>query len=123
MNANTRAEARSFAVLEIADPAKNLILVPLAQLRSRRSRRNVRRAPRQSIPELAASIERIGLLQSLTRLKKGEIAREAERLTEGTGWMPALFWPESGYASALRADQEATEDMSAVDGKRAALAA
>src|SRR5690606_42096959 len=45
--------------------AKNLILVPLSQLLPRRSKRNVRTTPRQSIPELAASIARIGLLQNL----------------------------------------------------------
>lgn len=51
--------------LEVADPTKNLILVPLSQLLPRRSRRNVRTTPRQSIPELAASIARVGLLQNL----------------------------------------------------------
>lgn len=49
----------------MADPTKNLILVPLSQLLPRRSKRNVRTTPRQSIPELAASIARIGLLQNL----------------------------------------------------------
>ncbi|HCF5736959.1 TPA: ParB N-terminal domain-containing protein [Pseudomonas aeruginosa] len=53
------------APLEVADPTKNLILVPLSQLLPRRSKRNVRTTPRQSIPELAASIARIGLLQNL----------------------------------------------------------
>ncbi|WP_445940610.1 ParB N-terminal domain-containing protein [Pseudomonas sp.] len=51
--------------MEVADPTKNLILVPLSQLLPRRSKRNVRTTPRQSIPELAASIARIGLLQNL----------------------------------------------------------
>ncbi|AVP58196.1 ParB/RepB/Spo0J family partition protein [Pulveribacter suum] len=53
------------APLEMADPTKNLILVPLSQLLPRRSKRNVRTTPRQSIPELAASIARVGLLQNL----------------------------------------------------------
>ncbi|MGA0588808.1 ParB/RepB/Spo0J family partition protein [Dyella sp. KRB-257] len=53
------------APLEVADPTKNLILVPLSQLLPRRSKRNVRTTPRQSIPELAASITRVGLLQNL----------------------------------------------------------
>src|SRR3546814_15312326 len=53
------------APLEVADPTKNLILVPLSQLLPRRSKRNVRTTPRQSIPELAASIARVGLLQNL----------------------------------------------------------
>ncbi|MEB5486047.1 ParB/RepB/Spo0J family partition protein [Burkholderia pseudomallei] len=68
MNAVTKTEtiALEAAVpLEVADPTKNLILVPLSQLLPRRSKRNVRTTPRQSIPELAASIVRVGLLQNL----------------------------------------------------------
>jgi len=40
-------------------------LVPLTQLRPRPSKRNVRKTKRMSIPELAASILRVGLLQNL----------------------------------------------------------
>jgi len=68
MNAVLKTEAvaiEAAAPLEVADPSKNLILVPLSQLLPRRSKRNVRTTPRQSIPELAASIARIGLLQNL----------------------------------------------------------
>ncbi|MEN2976236.1 ParB/RepB/Spo0J family partition protein [Tistrella bauzanensis] len=68
MNAILKTEAvaiEAAAPLEVADPTKNLILVPLSQLLPRRSKRNVRTTPRQSIPELAASIARIGLLQNL----------------------------------------------------------
>ncbi|SKC74561.1 ParB/RepB/Spo0J family partition protein [Paraburkholderia hospita] len=68
MNAVTQTEAIALEIaapLEVADPSKNLNLVPLSQLLPRRSRRNVRTTPRQSIPELAASIARIGLLQNL----------------------------------------------------------
>ncbi|HDR9224235.1 TPA: ParB N-terminal domain-containing protein [Burkholderia vietnamiensis] len=68
MNAVTQAEAIALETatpLEVADPTRNLILVPLSQLLPRRSKRNVRTTPRQSIPELAASIARIGLLQNL----------------------------------------------------------
>lgn len=68
MNAVTQIETRAIetaAPLEVADPTKNLILVPLSQLLPRRSKRNVRKTPRLSIPELAASIARIGLLQNL----------------------------------------------------------
>lgn len=68
MNAVTQAEVHALdtaAPLEAADPTKNLILVPLSQLLPRRSKRNVRTTPRQSIPELAASIARLGLLQNL----------------------------------------------------------
>ncbi|HCF7075574.1 TPA: ParB/RepB/Spo0J family partition protein [Pseudomonas aeruginosa] len=69
MNAVTQTETRAIettaAQLEVADPTKNLILVPLSQLLPRRSKRNARKTQRLSIPELAASIARIGLLQNL----------------------------------------------------------
>jgi ParB family chromosome partitioning protein len=68
MNAVLKTEIHAIetaAPLEVADPTKNLILVPLSQLLPRRSKRNVRTTPRQSIPELAASIARVGLLQNL----------------------------------------------------------
>lgn len=68
MNAVIKTEIRAIetaAPLEVADPTKNLILVPLSQVLPRRSKRNVRTTPRQSIPELAASIARVGLLQNL----------------------------------------------------------
>ncbi|MFG0543002.1 ParB N-terminal domain-containing protein [Pseudomonas sp. YQ_5] len=70
MNANTQVsqtEARAIQApaLEAADPTKNLILVPLSRLVSRPAGRNVRKTPRMSIPELAASIQRVGLLQNL----------------------------------------------------------
>ncbi|HEJ4687211.1 TPA: ParB/RepB/Spo0J family partition protein [Pseudomonas aeruginosa] len=68
MNAVTQTEARAVhtaAMLEVADPTKNLILVPLSRLVLRPTGRNVRKTPRMSIPELAASIQRVGLLQNL----------------------------------------------------------
>ncbi|HCL3427723.1 TPA: ParB N-terminal domain-containing protein [Pseudomonas aeruginosa] len=66
MNAVTKTEARAVTTaLEVADPTRNLILVPLSRLLARRSKRNVRITPRMSIPELAASISRVGLLQNL----------------------------------------------------------
>ncbi|HCT4781788.1 TPA: ParB/RepB/Spo0J family partition protein [Pseudomonas aeruginosa] len=70
MNAVTHTEARAVNTaaaipLEAADPTKNLILVPLSRLVSRPKGRNVRKTPRMSIPELAASIQRVGLLQNL----------------------------------------------------------
>lgn len=70
MNAVTQTEARTINTaaaipLEAADPTKNLILVPLSRLVSRPTGRNVRKTPRMSIPELAASIQRVGLLQNL----------------------------------------------------------
>ncbi|NOM30050.1 chromosome partitioning protein ParB, partial [Klebsiella pneumoniae] len=70
MNAITQTEARALNTaaaipLEAADPTKNLILVPLSRLVSRPAGRNVRKTPRMSIPDLAASIQRVGLLQNL----------------------------------------------------------
>ncbi|WP_275760222.1 ParB/RepB/Spo0J family partition protein [Ralstonia pseudosolanacearum] len=70
MNAITQTEARAINTaaaipLEAADPSKNLILVPLSRLVLRPTGRNVRMTPRVSIPELAASIQRVGLLQNL----------------------------------------------------------
>lgn len=73
MNAVTRTEtlavntaASSTAnVLQAADPSKHMILVPLSRLVLRPTGRNMRKTPRMSIPELAASIQRVGLLQNL----------------------------------------------------------
>ncbi|EMP4332043.1 TPA: ParB/RepB/Spo0J family partition protein [Pseudomonas aeruginosa] len=70
MNAITQTEARAVNTaavipLEAADPTKNLILVPLSRLVLRPTGRNVRKTQRMSIPELAASIQRVGLLQNL----------------------------------------------------------
>ncbi|WP_150428684.1 ParB N-terminal domain-containing protein [Dechloromonas sp. CZR5] len=67
MNATTQTETQAIqaATLEAADPTKNLILVPLSRLVLRPTGRNVRKTPRMSIPELAASIQRVGLLQNL----------------------------------------------------------
>ncbi|MDD5364816.1 MAG: ParB/RepB/Spo0J family partition protein [Gallionellaceae bacterium] len=70
MNAITQTEARAINTaaaipLEAADPSKNLILVSLWRLVLRPTGRNVRKTPRMSIPELAASIQRVGLLQNL----------------------------------------------------------
>ncbi len=50
--------------LDAAAPAQNLILVPLSQLRP--SKRNVRKTVGASITALAASIQRVGLLQKPT---------------------------------------------------------
>lgn len=74
MNAINHTEAQAIhatasavpaVLLEAADPSKNLILVPLSRLVSRPTGRNVRKTPRMSISELAASIQRVGLLQNL----------------------------------------------------------
>jgi ParB family chromosome partitioning protein len=49
-----------------------MVLVPLSRLRSRPSKRNVRRKARTSIAALAASIRRLGLLQNLTVIPCGD---------------------------------------------------
>ncbi len=61
MNTVTTQEVHA---LEAAAPSQNMLLVPLSQLRP--SKRNVRKTLGASITELAASIERVGLLQNLT---------------------------------------------------------
>ena len=77
MNAITKTEARAIQApaLEAADPSKNLILVPLSRLVLRRYGRrssNVRKSVRRmSIPQLAASILRVGLLQNLIVIEAG----------------------------------------------------
>ena len=63
MNTATLEETQA---LQAAMPAQDMRLVPLTPLRSRPSMRNVRKSRRASIPELAASILRVGLLQNLT---------------------------------------------------------
>ncbi|MDX4953637.1 ParB/RepB/Spo0J family partition protein [Delftia acidovorans] len=69
MNAVNYTEAQAVTttanVLQAADPSKHMILVPLSRLVMRPTGRNVRKTPRMSIPELAASIQRVGLLQNL----------------------------------------------------------
>ena len=64
MNAVTHQEAQALHAVIPAQPAQNMLLVPLSQLRP--SRRNVRKTAVQSIDALASSIERVGLLQNLT---------------------------------------------------------
>lgn len=69
MNAVTHSETRAVTtaanVLQAADPSKHMILVPLSRLVLHPKGRNVRKTPRMSIHELAASIQRVGLLQNL----------------------------------------------------------
>lgn len=66
MNTTTLHEATAVATAAAAAVAgaQELLLVPLSRLRP--SSRNVRRSGGTSIPELAASIARVGLLQNLT---------------------------------------------------------
>ena len=74
MNAVTTSEARAVNTtassasnaLQAADASKHMILVPLSRLVLRPTGRNVRKTvPRMSVPQLAASIQRVGLLQNL----------------------------------------------------------
>jgi ParB family chromosome partitioning protein len=62
----------------------------------------------------------------LAKLKKADIASEAERLADGTGWMPAIFkaaGPQDAEQEA-GAEQDALEDAEAMaDEPAEALAA
>lgn len=68
MNALTESEALALHAIPApqvpAQPSQQMLLVPLSRLRP--SRRNVRKTAGPSIEALAASIERVGLLQNLT---------------------------------------------------------
>lgn len=68
MNALTDSEAQALHAIPApqvpAQPSQQMLLVPLSRLRP--SRRNVRKTAGPSIEALAASIERVGLLQNLT---------------------------------------------------------
>ncbi|GKV93336.1 ParB N-terminal domain-containing protein [Pectobacterium aroidearum] len=69
----------------------------------------------QHIPK-AAILDAVGdfapeQVSRLAKLKKADIASEAERLAEGTGWMPAIFAAEATQQAAqeVAADAEAEE--------------
>lgn len=62
--------ANTYAVEAIATATYRLLLIPLSLLRP--SSRNVRQSSGVSIPELAASIARVGLLQNLTVIACGD---------------------------------------------------
>ena len=61
----------------------------------------------------------------LAKLKKADIASEAERLADGTGWMPAIFEAAGPQDAAQRqAGAERPEDAEAIaDEPAEALAA
>jgi len=62
----------------------------------------------------------------LAKLKKADIASEAERLADGTGWMPAIFKAEGPQEAAQEEgpEQDAPEDAEAMaDEPAEALAA
>lgn len=56
----------------------------------------------------------------LAKLKKGDIASEAERLADGTGWMPAVFKAEGPQEVEPKEDTEASAAL--VDEPAEALA-
>ena len=71
MNTVTHQETQAMhAVATAAVAAHELLLIPLSQLRP--SSRNVRTSGGASIPELASSIARVGLLQNLTVTAAGD---------------------------------------------------
>ena len=62
----------------------------------------------------------------LAKLKKADIASEAERLADGTGWMPAIFKAAGPQEAAHEEgpEQDAPEDAEAMADETAeALAA
>ena len=76
----------------------------------------------QHVPK-AAILEAVGEfapehVTRLAKLKKGDIASEAERLADGTGWMPAIFAAEATQQASqdVKADEEveAQEEVAAV---------
>jgi ParB family chromosome partitioning protein len=66
-----------------------------------------------AILEAVASLPRIHVTR-LAKLKKADIASEAERLADGTGWMPAIFKAEGPQDAEKKArrpeDAEAMAD-------------
>ena len=76
----------------------------------------------QHVPK-AAILEAVGEfapdhVTRLAKLKKADIASEAERLADGTGWMPAIFRTEDPQQMAQDAatddEAEALEEAAAV---------
>ena len=58
----------------------------------------------------------------LAKLKKADIAGEAARLVEGTGWMPAMFKAEGSVGAALDRTSDETSAEVAAEGEEAAEA-
>ena len=55
----------------------------------------------------------------LVKLKKADIASEAERLADGTGWMPAIFKAEGPQQAVKESAQEAGPEQDAPDDAEA----
>jgi len=99
--------------LETADPTKNLILVPLSQLVSRPSGRNVRKGTGQSIDALAASIARVGLLQNLTVILAKLLAKK--RRIPKTLEIPCLLVADATARTASLTENVQREAMHPTD--------
>lgn len=50
----------------------------------------------------------------LAKLKKADIASEAERLADGTGWMPAIFLPQGPQYAVVDAETDTPENAATV---------
>ena len=59
------------------------------------------------------SVNRLG------KLKKADIASEAERLADGTGWMPAIFKAEGPQQAVRESAQEAGPEQDAPEDAEA----
>ena len=55
----------------------------------------------------------------LAKLKKADIASEAERLADGTGWMPAIFKAEGPQQAVRESAQEAGPEQDAPEDAEA----
>jgi len=63
----------------------------------------------------AAILEAVGAfapshVTRLAKLKKGDIASEAERLADGTGWMPTVFKAEGAQGAPTQDEPQAVAD-------------
>ena len=59
----------------------------------------------------------------LAKLKKADIASEAERLADGTGWMPAIFRAEAPQDVTTDTRADTTDTVAVTDEPAEALAA
>ena len=96
MNALPHPEAQALHAIPApqvpAQPSQQMLLVPLSRLRP--SRRNVRKTAGPSIEALAASIERVGLLQNLTVTLAAD-GGHYEWWPEAAASRPSSCWPKN----------------------------
>ncbi len=81
----------------------------------------------QHVPK-AAILEAVGEfapehVTRLAKLKKGDIASEAERLVDGTGWMPAVFTAEAPRDVVKETEANTTDTAAVTDEPAETLAA